>query len=133
MRKAYRSDISRDQYSLISTILEEVKVKTKEREVDLYEIFCAILYRLKNGCTWEALPHDFPKHPTVYYYFRRWKRVREDGFTTIDYALATIENYDRVLSGRDINPSMLIADSKTVQNADTAEEKGYDGAKKKSE
>ena len=133
MRKSYPSDISRDQYSLISSILEEVKVKTKEREVDLYEIFCAILYRLKNGCTWESLPHDFPYYQTVYYYFRRWKRVRADGFTTIDYALATIEDYHRVLSQRDINPSMLIADSKTVQNADTAEEKGYDGAKKKVE
>jgi len=27
-------------------------------------------------------------------------------------------------------PSMLILDSKTIQNADTAEEKGYDGGKK---
>jgi len=133
MRKTYPSDISRDQFGLISSILEAVKIKTKEREVDLYEIFCAILYRLKNGCTWEALPHDFPKHQTVYYYFRRWKRVKKDGFSTIDYALATLEDYHRVISQRDINPSMLIADSKTVQNADTAEESGYDGAKKKVE
>ena len=130
MRKAYPSDISREQFSLISDILEKVKVKTKEREVDLYEIYCAILYRLKNGCTWEALPHDFPPPSTVYYYFRRWNRIKEDGFSTIDYALMTIEDYHRVLSQRDINPSMLIADSKSVQNADTAEEKGYDGAKK---
>ena len=49
MRKSYLSDISRDQFGLISSILETVKVKTKEREVDLYEIFCAILYRLKTG------------------------------------------------------------------------------------
>jgi hypothetical protein len=56
--------------------------------------------------------------------------VQADGFTKIDYVLMTLENYDRVLSGRDINPSMLTGDSKSVQNADTAEEKGYDGAKK---
>ena len=30
-------------------------------------------------------------------------------------------------------PSMLIVDSKTIQNADCAEEKGYDGGKKKQE
>ena len=53
MRKAYSSDISREQFELISEILGEVKVKTKEREVDLYEVYCAIQYRLKNGCTWE--------------------------------------------------------------------------------
>jgi transposase len=130
MRKAYPSDISREQYGLISEILEEVKVKTKERDVDLYEVFCAILYRLKNGCIWDALPHDFLNRSTVYYYFRRWNRVHANGYTKIDYVLMTLENYDRVLSVRDINPSMLIGDSKSVQNADTAEEKGYDGAKK---
>jgi hypothetical protein len=130
MRKAYPSDISREQFGIISGILEAVKKETKEREVDLYEVFCAILYRMKNGCTWDALPHDFPHRSTVYYYFRRWNRVREDGYTLIDYVLMTLENYDRVLSGRDINPSMLIGDSKSVQNADTAEESGYDGAKK---
>lgn len=133
MRKAYTSDISREQYALISSMLEKVKIKTKERDVDIYEVFCAILYRMKNGCTWECLPHDFPKHQTVYYYFRRWKRVDEFGYSTIDYALSTIADYHRVLSDRDINPSMLIVDSKSVQNADTAEEKGYDGAKKKVE
>jgi hypothetical protein len=65
----------------------------------------------------------------VYYYFRRWNRVQANGFTKIDNVLMTLENYE-VLSVRDINPSMLIGDSKSVQNADTAEEKGYDGAKK---
>jgi transposase len=108
MRKAYPSDISREQFGLISEILGEVKVKTKERKVDLYEVFCAILYRLKNGSKWDALPHDFPHRSTVYYYFRRWNRVQANGFTKIDYVLMTLENYDRVLSGRDINPSMLI-------------------------
>jgi transposase len=133
MRKAYSSDISREQFELISDILGEVKVKTKEREVDIYEVYCAIQYRLKNGCTWENLPHDFPPYSTVFYYYRRWRRIREDGSSTLDDALAILEVYERLLSGRNINPSMLIADSKTVQNADTAEEKGYDGAKKKVE
>jgi hypothetical protein len=59
--------------------------------------------------------------------------VKEDGFSTIDIALATIQDYHRVLSQRDINPSMLLGDSKTIQNADTADEKGYDGGKKKAE
>jgi hypothetical protein len=36
----------------------------------------------------------------------------------LDDALALLEVYDRLLSGREINPSMLIVDSKTVQNAD---------------
>jgi len=118
MRKAYSSDISREQFELISDILGEVKVKTKEREVDLYEVYCAIQYRLKNGCTWSNLPHDFPPYSTVFYYYRRWRRMSEDGYSMLDDALSILEVYDRLLSGRDINPSMLIGDSKTIQNTD---------------
>ena len=133
MRKAYGSDIDREQYKLISYFLEWVKVKTRVREVDLYEIFCAILYRLKNGCKWEDLPHDFPKWQLVYYYWRRWNIVREGGFSMMDHALAALEDLHRASKERDLEPSLLIGDSKTLQNADTAEEKGYDGGKKKAE
>ena len=134
MRKSYPSDVSREQYERIEPILTKVKVKkTKDRELDLYEVLCAILYRMKNGCTWRAMPHDFPKWEAVYYYFMKWTEVDKQGFSTLDKALATIEDMRRVLEKRDINPSMLIGDSKSIQNADTAEEKGYDGAKKKVE
>ena len=131
MRKSYPSDVTREQYAMISSHLEKVRVETKKRDLDLYEVFCAILYRLKNGCAWEALPHDFPKHQSVYYYFRKWTQVRGDGFSTLDYVLALMEDLQRASKGRELSPSMLIVDSKSVQNADSAEEKGYDGAKKK--
>ena len=39
---------------------------------DLYDIFCAILYLLKNAATWRALPGDFPSPSTVRYYFDHW-------------------------------------------------------------
>ena len=32
--------------------------------------------------------------------------------------------------GRDPNTTMVIVDSKTIDNTDTADEKGYDGGKK---
>ena len=37
---------------------------------------------------------------------------------------------ERERQGRETNTTMLIIDSKTTQNADTAETKGYDAAKK---
>lgn len=132
MRKAYESDVSREQYSTIAGYLERVKVKTKKREIDLYEVFCAILYRLKNGIKWRDMPHDLPDWRLVYYYFRRWTHVDREGFSTLDYVLGQMEDLHRHANGRELSPSMLIVDSKSVQNADTAEEKGYDGAKKKS-
>ncbi|MFL6908775.1 transposase [Lacticaseibacillus paracasei] len=42
--------------------------RTKYRQIDLYDVFCAILYTLKNSCIWRYLPSDLPKWQTVYYY-----------------------------------------------------------------
>ena len=38
-------------------------------------IFCAMLYVLKNGCTWRDLPADYPKWSTVYYYWMSWSKA----------------------------------------------------------
>ena len=59
--KNYPSNISREEFELIRGELEGAKKKTKPRKVDLYEVFCAILYVLKSGCQWDMLPSDFPK------------------------------------------------------------------------
>ena len=133
MRKVYQSDVSREQFAKIEPILGAVKVKTKEREVDLYEIFCAILYRMKNGCSWRDIPYGFPGWQIVYYYWRKWQRKDKEGFSTLDVVLGTLTDMERVMKKRNIAPSMLIGDSKSIQNADTAVESGYDGAKKNAE
>jgi len=71
-RKVYPSDISREQFEGLRGMLEDAKKKTNRRRVDLYEIFCAILYLLREGCRWRALPSDFPAVSTVRYYFDQW-------------------------------------------------------------
>jgi transposase len=82
MRKEYPSDISREQFEKIRPILEGARKKTKPREIDLYESFCAVLYVLKSGCQWRMLPSDFPKWENVYAYFRIWKG-KSDGKESI--------------------------------------------------
>jgi len=70
MRKTrYPSDISREQFEQIQPLLERARKKTKPRAVDMYEVFCAVLYLLKSGCQWRMLPGEFPKWRTVYSYF----------------------------------------------------------------
>ncbi|EAR22624.1 putative transposase [Nitrococcus mobilis Nb-231] len=61
MRKQYSSDITREQFEQIRPLLESARKHTKSRTVDLYEVFCAILYLLKSGCQWRMLPGEFPK------------------------------------------------------------------------
>ena len=71
--------ISRSQFAHILPLLETARRKTKPRTVDLYEVFCAVLYLLRTGCQWRALPSDFPKWRTVHSYFAKWSEVDRDG------------------------------------------------------
>lgn len=134
MRRAYPSDISREQFEAIKPILEGATKKTHPRTYDLYDIFCAVLYIVKEGCTWRALPHDFPKWENVRYHYDIWaKQHFEDGRSIIDFIKEIAINVIRDDDGRLPETSMMIVDSKTIQNADTAETKGYDAGKKKTE
>ncbi len=79
MRKGYPSDIKREQFEVIRPLLESARRKTAPRKVELYEVFCAVLYLLRTGCQWRALPSDFPKWRTVHSYFAIWSEPREGG------------------------------------------------------
>jgi hypothetical protein len=52
--------------------------------------------------------------------------VDSTGLSLLDRVLADLEDRQRYNLGRTETPSMVIIDSKSVQNADTATEKGYD-------
>jgi transposase len=82
-RKYYPSDISREQFEQIRELLEGSRKKTCPRKVDLYDIFCAVLYLLKNAATWRALPADFPPPSTVRYYFDHWTRIPDEGHMSL--------------------------------------------------
>lgn len=79
MRQTYPSDISREQFEPILPILESARKTTKPRTIDLYDVFCAVLYLLKSGCQWRMIPNDFPKWRTVHSYFQQWSEPRNDG------------------------------------------------------
>ena len=85
--KKYPSDISRQQFDLVQPLLEQARRKTKPRTVDLYEVFCAVLYLLRTGCQWRALPSDFPKWRTVHSYFAKWSEPDQDGVSLLERAL----------------------------------------------
>ena len=53
--------------------LESARRRTNPRTVDLYDVFCGVLYLLlKGGCQWRMLPADSPDWRTCYKYFRQW-------------------------------------------------------------
>lgn len=78
MTDGYPSDISRAQFSKILPILESARHKTKPRTVDLYDVFCGVLYVLKSGCQWRMLPKSYPKWRTCHHYFSQWSEKKDE-------------------------------------------------------
>ena len=130
MRKSYPSDITREQFEVIRPILMRATKTTHPRKYDLYDIFCAVLYLIKEGCSWRAVPHDFPKWENARYHYDIWAKPDETGFSLLDGILRDLVEIERGTDNRKEQTTMLIIDSKTSQNADTAQEKGYDAGKK---
>lgn len=87
MLHPYPSHVSRALFEKIQPLLEKARKKTKPRTVDLYEVFCGVLYVLKSGCQWRMLPRDFPPWRTCYDYFQKWSERAGNAPSRLEEAL----------------------------------------------
>jgi len=86
-RTEYASDISRERFVKIEPLLRSARRSTKPRTMDLYEVFCAVLYLLRTGCQWRFLPGEFPKWQNVYAYWRKWSEPDQHGVSVLEQVL----------------------------------------------
>ena len=130
MRKQYPSDITREQFEQIRPLLEGGRKKTAPRKVDLYEVFCAILYLLKSGCQWrmlaEVFPNGLPFTIILAYGIRHTMETR-----AVYIGIKKLIGAARTKQGRKSCKSrFLIVDAQSVKNTDSDKGKGYDAGKK---
>ena len=112
-KKLYTSDLTDKQWRILGPHIPPALPGGRKREHAMRDIVNAILYRVKNDCCWEDLPHDFPPHQTVYEYFRSW---------TLDGAWAQIHHLLRdnlrLKKWCSLQPSAGIIDSQSVKTTE---------------
>ena len=112
-RRPYPSDLTDEQWARLEPLLvrpPRADGRGRPREVDRRAVVNAILYLLREGCRWRALPHDFPNWNTVYWYFAQWT---DDG--TLVRIHDTLRRQVREQAGRDPEPSAVVIDSQSVK------------------
>src|SRR5215218_9688268 len=125
MRRTYPTDLSDEEWKYIESHVPKPKGQGRPRIHSPREILDAIFYVLRSGCQWRLLPHDFPRWPTVYYYFRRW---RLDG--TWERINRAIQERLRVRLNRDPQPSAGVVDSQGRSRVAQRSAVTIDGGKK---
>src|SRR5262249_49463511 len=123
-RSPYPTDLTDARWAVLEPEIPAPRPGGRPRKTDMREVLNGIFYITHEGCTWRALPHDFPPWRTAYNYFDAWKR---DG--TWDRILEILRVRLRKAAGRETSPRVACIDSQSVKTAYGSEEVGTDGGK----
>src|ERR1043166_899754 len=124
-RKRYPSDLTDDQWAILEPWIPAARPGGRPRTTDMRAVVNAIFYLTREGCSWRALPHDFPPWKTVYNYFEAWQ---QDG--TWNQFLTALRRRVRRAAGRDPDPRVACIDSQSAKTAGGGQDVGTDGGKK---
>lgn len=119
-RTGYPSDLTNEQWEKIAEYFPSGN-KSKHHKRNLVE---AVMYVVKTGCQWRALPHDYPPYSTVYNFY---SRAKKKGIW--EKVMQFLVKETHMKAGRDAEPSYALIDSQSVKTAYRSDKKGYDGGK----
>ena len=124
---SYPSDLSDAQWEKVAPFFARPDPRGAREKHPKRRVVEAILYRLREGCRWRALPHDFPPYDTVHDHFSRWQArgVWQEAVLVLG------TRWREVSLGRARRaPRHAILDSQSVKSAAAGEARGFHGGKK---
>ena len=109
-RKPYPSDLTDAQWALIEPHIPPERWGGRTRSVEMREVVNGIMYLVRTGCPWRAIPHDLPNRSTCRHYYDRFRR---DG--TWDLVHVKLRDGVRQRAGRPLQPSAAVVDTQSVK------------------
>ena len=122
--KTYPSDLTKRERKFFKSHLFK-RGNPRRQKWKWKTILNALMYVLRTGCQWRALPDSFPPWQTIYEYHRRfcelgiWEKLN----TELRICL-------RLLEKRNAQPSAVVFDTQSVKALHGGEERGFDGYKR---
>jgi transposase len=125
-KTGYPSDVEDLEWKFVETYLTLMTVEAPQRIYELRDVFNALRYLIRSGCSWRLLPHDFPPWATVYQQAQRW--IQAGSFEMI---VDDLRELIRIASGKEEQPTAVIYDGQTLQGTiESGARAGFDGHKK---
>ena len=124
---SYPSDLSDGQWQKIEKFFARPDARGAREKHSKRRVVEACFYRLREGCRWRALPHDFPPWSTVASHCRLWRKrgVWQEAVLVLG------TRWREVSLGRSRRaPRHAILDSQSVKTAAEGAERGFHGGKK---